>query len=171
MSLHCLQTSCDFFRQHSWTKPYIHLADSVQQLQGYRAAIVLSYKLHDSCTMTLWKLQGVGKLTVRLSCNYVHSCTILVLLIEIAPKQKAVKENDAERPQVLSQKSPRDSRISSCIRVSKCPRVTRLKKPQLHLQWPLPASQSGLLLFKSSHRYDECLFPSCNVLTPFAIEW
>ena len=101
--------------------------DSVQQLKGYRAAIVLSYKLHDSCTMTLWKLQGVGKLTVRLSCNYVHSCTIIVLLIEIAPKQKAVKENDTERPQVLSQKSPRDSRISSCIRVSKCPRVTRLK--------------------------------------------
>ena len=30
------------------------------------------YKSHDARTMTLRKSQGVGTLTVRLSCNYVH---------------------------------------------------------------------------------------------------
>ena len=30
------------------------------------------YKSHDALMVTLWKLQGVGTLTVQLSCNYVH---------------------------------------------------------------------------------------------------
>ena len=45
-----------------------------------------SYKVHDVLTMTLWKSQGVGTLNVRLSCYYLHSCTICVLLFEMAPK-------------------------------------------------------------------------------------
>ena len=79
--LHCLRSSCDFFRRQTRTKPYRDHADIVRQPQGYRACshIILSsrplYINHTMCdarTMALWKSQGVGTLTVQLSCNNVH---------------------------------------------------------------------------------------------------
>ena len=77
MCLHCLRSPCDFFRWQTRTKPYRDLADIVRQPQGYHAVIVLSsrppyYKSHDARTMTLRKSQGVGTLTMQLSCKYVH---------------------------------------------------------------------------------------------------
>ena len=77
MCLHCLRSPYDFFRRQTRTKLYRDLADIVRQPQGYRTTIVLSktpalYKSHNARTMTLLKSQGVGTLTVQLSCNYVH---------------------------------------------------------------------------------------------------
>ena len=74
MCLHCLQSPCDFFRRQTMTKTYRDLADIVRQPQGYRAVIFTTslYKSHDARTMTLRKSQGVGTLTLRLSCKYVH---------------------------------------------------------------------------------------------------
>ena len=46
--------------------------------------------------MTLRKSQGVGTLTLRLLCNYVHSCTISVLLIDMAPKKAESSSQDVE---------------------------------------------------------------------------
>ena len=39
------------------------------------------YKAHDAGTMTMRKSQGVGTLTVQLSCNYVHGFKRLSMLI------------------------------------------------------------------------------------------
>ena len=39
------------------------------------------YKSHDARTMTLRKSQGVGTLTVQLSCNYVHGFKRLSMFI------------------------------------------------------------------------------------------
>ena len=39
------------------------------------------YKSHDARTMTLQKSQGVGTLTVQLSCNYVHGFKRLSMFI------------------------------------------------------------------------------------------
>ena len=39
------------------------------------------YKSHNAGTMTLGKSQGVGTLTVQLSCNYVHECKRLSTFI------------------------------------------------------------------------------------------
>ena len=39
------------------------------------------YKSHDARTMTLRKSQGVGTLTVRLPCNYVHGFKRLSMFI------------------------------------------------------------------------------------------
>ena len=75
MCLHCLRSPCDFFRRQTRTKPYRDLADIVRQLQGYRTIIIFTTspcKSHDARTITLRKSQGVGTLTVQLSCNYVH---------------------------------------------------------------------------------------------------
>ena len=76
MCLHCLRSPYDFSWRQTRTKRYRDLADIVRQPQGYRTIIVLSsrppYKSHDAHTMTLRKSQGVGTLTVQLSCNYVH---------------------------------------------------------------------------------------------------
>ena len=46
--------------------------------------------------MTSLKSKGVGTLTVRLSCNYVHSCTIRVLLIDMAPEKAESSSQDVE---------------------------------------------------------------------------
>ena len=46
--------------------------------------------------MTLRKSQGVGTLTVRLSCNYLRSCTISVLLVEMVTKTKGGKGKPLE---------------------------------------------------------------------------
>ena len=68
MCLHCLRSPYNFCRRQTRTKPYRDLADIVRQPQGYRTIIVyfydLLYKSHDARTMTLWKSQGVGTLTV-----------------------------------------------------------------------------------------------------------
>ena len=89
MWLHCLRSPYDFFLWQTKTKLYRDLAGIVRQPQGYRTIIVLSsrppykkyknkYKSHDARTMTLRKSQGVGTLTVKLSCNYVHGpCSFL----------------------------------------------------------------------------------------------
>ena len=52
-SASCLRSSCDFFRGQTRTKAYREFADILQQPQGYRAVIVLSYKSNDAHTMTL----------------------------------------------------------------------------------------------------------------------
>ena len=76
MWLHCLRSPYDFFRWQTRTKLYRDLADTVRQPQGYRTIIVLFttslYKSQIALTMTLRKSQGVGTLTVQLSCNYVR---------------------------------------------------------------------------------------------------
>ena len=72
MCLHCLWSPYYFFRWQTRTKPYRDHADIVRQPQGYRTIIVLSSKSHDARTRTSRKSQGVGTLTVQLSCNYVH---------------------------------------------------------------------------------------------------
>ena len=85
MRLHCLRSPYDFFRRQTRTKPYRDLADIVRQPQGYRTIITLSsrppYKSHDARTMTLQKSQGVGTLTVQLSCYYVHGFKRLSMFI------------------------------------------------------------------------------------------
>ena len=85
MRLHYLRSPYDFFRRQTRTKLYRDLADIVRQPQGYRTIIVLSsrppYKSHDARTMTLRKSQGVGTLTVQLSCNYVHGFKRLSMFI------------------------------------------------------------------------------------------
>ena len=66
MCLHCLRSPWDFFRRQTRTKPYRDLLDIAQQLQGNRAVIVLSSRPpYIDRTMTLWKSQGVGTLTVH----------------------------------------------------------------------------------------------------------
>ena len=73
MCLHCLRSTYDFFRRQTRTKPYRDFADIVRQPQGYRTVIVLSSRPpYINRAMTLRKSQGVGTLTVQLSCNYVH---------------------------------------------------------------------------------------------------
>ena len=85
MRLHYLRSPYDFFRRQTRTKLYRDLADIVRQPQGYRTIIVLSsrppYKSHDARTMILRKSQGVGTLTVQLSCNYVHGFKRLSMFI------------------------------------------------------------------------------------------
>ena len=61
-----------FLRRQTRTKPYRDLADIVRSY-NHRVTFTTSlYKSHDAHTMTLRKSQGVGTLTVQLSCNYVH---------------------------------------------------------------------------------------------------
>ena len=85
MRLHYLRSPYDFFRRQTRTKLYRDLGDIVRQPQGYRTIIVLSsrppYKSHDARMMTLRKSQGVGTLTVQLSCNYVHGFKRLSMFI------------------------------------------------------------------------------------------
>ena len=76
MCLHCLRSPYDFFRRQTRTK----LTETLRISYDNRKVIVQSsyifttslYKSHDARTMTMRKSQGVGTLTVQLSCNYVH---------------------------------------------------------------------------------------------------
>ena len=62
-----------FLRRQTRTKPYRDLADIVRQPQNHIVIFTTSlYKSHDARTLTLRKSQGVGTLTVQLSCSYVH---------------------------------------------------------------------------------------------------
>ena len=77
MCLHCLRSPYDFFRRQTRTKTYRDLAVIVRQPQGYRTIIVLSSRppfINRTMphTMTLRNSHGVGLLTVKLSCYYVH---------------------------------------------------------------------------------------------------
>ena len=70
------------FSVQTRTKLYRDLADIVRQPQGYRTIIVLSSQPpYINRTMTLRKSQGVGTLTVQLSCNYVHGFKRLSMFI------------------------------------------------------------------------------------------
>ena len=101
MWLHCLRSPYDFFRRQTRTKLYRDLVDIVRQPHDNRKVIVQSScYLHDlsinARTMTLRlsydirkvsvklcfvKSQGVGTLTVQLSCNYVHRFKRLSMFI------------------------------------------------------------------------------------------
>ena len=82
----CLRSPYDFFRRQTRTKPYRYLAGIVRQPQGYRTSITLSSRPpYKNCTMPIWwpcgLSQGVGTLTVQLSCNYVHGFKRLSIFI------------------------------------------------------------------------------------------
>ena len=80
MCLHCLRSPYDFFQRQTRTKPYRDLADIIQQ--GYRTVIVLSSRpTYINRTMTLRKSQGVGTLTVQVSCNYENGFKLIFIFI------------------------------------------------------------------------------------------
>ena len=82
MCLHCLRSPYDLFRRQTRTKPYRDLADIVRQPQGYGTIIVLSSRPpYINRTMTLRKSQGVGTMTVQMSCNYMHAFKRLSMFI------------------------------------------------------------------------------------------
>ena len=76
MCLHCLRSPYDFF----WQQTRTNLTETLRISYDNRKVIVQSscylhdplYKLYNARTITLRKSQGVGMLTVQLSCNYVH---------------------------------------------------------------------------------------------------
>ena len=79
------------------------------------------YKLHDARTMTLRKSQGVGTLTVQLSCNYVHGFKLLSMFIFAFHLDYISKSCDHkscyERPVFLVEHGPKvlNSVIRMCI--------------------------------------------------------
>ena len=76
MCLHCLRSPYDFFRRQTRKNLTETLRISYDNLKvivpsSYIFTTSL-YKSPDARTMALRKSQGVGTLTVQLSCNYVH---------------------------------------------------------------------------------------------------
>ena len=67
MCLHCLRSPYDFFGDKLGQNLTARLS------HNHRVIFTTSlYKSHDVHTITLRKSQGVGTLTVQLSCSYVH---------------------------------------------------------------------------------------------------
>ena len=65
MCLHCLLSPCDLFRRQTRT--------NARSSCSHRVIFTTSlYKSHDARMMTLRKSQGVGTLTVQLSCKYMY---------------------------------------------------------------------------------------------------
>ena len=78
MCLHCLRSPYDFFggklgQNLTETLRIGYRTTTARLSYNHRVIFTTSlYKSHDAPTMTLRKSQGVGTLTVLLSCNYVH---------------------------------------------------------------------------------------------------
>ena len=71
MCLHCLRSPYDFFGDTLGQ----NLTETLRILYDNPHRVIFTtslYKSHDARSMTLRKSQGVGTLTVKLSCNYVH---------------------------------------------------------------------------------------------------
>ena len=73
MCLHCLRSPYDFFGdklEQNFTETLWISCDNRKLSYSRRVIFTTSlYKSHDARTMTLQKSQGVGTLTVKLSCN------------------------------------------------------------------------------------------------------
>ena len=76
MCLRCLRSPYDFFGdklEQNLQRPCGYRTTTARLSYNHRVIFTTSlYKSHDARTMTLRKSQGVGALTVQLSCNYVH---------------------------------------------------------------------------------------------------
>ena len=76
MCLYCLRSPYDFFGDklgQTLQRPCGYRTTTARLSYNHRVIFTTSlYKSHDARTMTLRKSQGVGSLTVQLSCNYVH---------------------------------------------------------------------------------------------------
>ena len=91
MCLHCLRSPYDFFRrklEQNFTETlrisYDNRKVIVQSSSMYNYRVIFTtslYKSYDARTMTLRKSQGVGTLTVPLSCNYMHGFKRLSMFI------------------------------------------------------------------------------------------
>jgi len=116
--LHYIRLSCDFCTDSEGTDR----DKSVRRLRGDCTEIVQFQCGHRAVSASfLWKWYGARAASVQ---RLYRDTVTAVLMLRVSLFTISLNMGGSLLRYDL--KSPRDSRINSCIRVSKCPRVTRL---------------------------------------------